>query len=121
MGKLGNKIIINNSMQSHYLGSKIIIKGRRFINYRKIICKIVAKRSKMGSSVTLSGLWGTNRRAEGVGSGETQVDGKRAQHLRTTPLAADMSTIFAPDLPEPVIDWTGSGEGVGRGNCKSRL
>ena len=76
----------------------------------------------MGSSVTLSGLWGTNRRAEGVGSGETQVDEKRrrrregAQHLRTTPLCTQISPlIFAPDLPESVLDWTGSGEGVGRG------
>ena len=110
MGKLGNKIIINNSMQSHYLGSKIIIKGRRFINYRKIICKIVAKRSKMGSSVSRGGLWGTNRRAEGVGSAETQVDKKRR---RMTPLWTQISPpIFSPDLPEPVHDRTRSCEGV---------
>ena len=95
MGKLGNKIIINNSMQSHYLGSKIIIKGRRFINYRKIICKIVAKRSKMGSSVTLSGLWGTNRRAEGVGSGETQVDEKRRRRRGGGAASPDDTSLYA--------------------------
>ena len=78
--------------------------------------KIVAKRSKMGSRVSRSR---TNRRAEGVGSGETQVDEKRrrrregAQHLRTTPLCTQISPlIFAPDLPESVLDWTQSGEGV---------